>query len=70
MGGNPHLTNVRFLNWSNVMDKFYKYFAFKAVICFAGFIVSALVLGGESLALFFVAMLSTVFSLGFYFIGE
>ena len=52
------------------MDKFYKYFAFKSVICFAGFIVSALVLGSESLALFWIAMFSTMLSLGFYFIGE
>jgi len=52
------------------MDKFYKYFAFKALVCFAGFIVSALALGSESLTLFWVAMLSTVSSLGFYFVGE
>ena len=52
------------------MDKFYKFFAFKALVCFAGFIVSALALGSESLTLFWVAMLSTVSSLGFYFVGE
>lgn len=52
------------------MDKFYKFYAFKALVCFAGFIVSALVLGSDSLMLFWVAMLSTVASLGFYFVGE
>jgi hypothetical protein len=52
------------------MNKFYQYFAFKALICFAGFIVSALALGSDSLMLFWVAMLSTVSSLAFYFFGE
>jgi hypothetical protein len=52
------------------MDKFYKFFAFKALICFAAFIVSVLALGDESLTFFWVAMLSTVSSLGFYFVGE
>jgi hypothetical protein len=53
-----------------IMDKFYKYFAFKAFICFVGFIVSALALGDQSLTLFWVAMMSTVASLGFYFAKE
>jgi hypothetical protein len=52
------------------MDKFYKFFAFKAFICFVAFIVSVLALGDESLTFFWVAMLSTVSSLGFYFVGE
>ena len=52
------------------MDKFYKYFAFKAFICFVGFIVSVFALGDQSLTLFWVAMMSTVASLGFYFFGE
>ena len=51
------------------MDKFYKFYAFKAVICFLAFIFSALALG-ESLTFFWVAILSTVASLGFYFVGE
>jgi hypothetical protein len=53
-----------------MLTKFYGYFALKALICFAGFIVSALVLQSESLTLFWVAILSTVASLGFYFVGE
>ena len=53
-----------------MLTKFYGFFAFKALVCFAGFIVSALVLGSDSLMLFWVAMLSTVASLGFYFLGE
>jgi hypothetical protein len=52
------------------MNKFYQYFAFKALVCFAGFIVSVLALGSNSLMLFWVAMLSTVSSLAFYFLGE
>ena len=52
------------------MDKFYKFYAFKALVCFAGFIVSALVLGSDSLTLFWVAIMSTVARLGFYFVGE
>lgn len=53
-----------------MLTKFYGYFAFKALVCFAGFIVSALVLGSDSLMLFWVAIMSTVASLGFYFFGE
>jgi hypothetical protein len=53
-----------------MLTKFYGFFALKALICFAGFIVSALALGSESLTLFWVAMLSTVASLGFYFADE
>jgi hypothetical protein len=52
------------------MDKFYKFFAFKALVCFGAFIFSVLALGDNSLTLFWVAMLSTVSSLGFYFAGE
>ena len=52
------------------MDKFYKFYAFKAVTCFLAFIFSALALGDESLTFFWVAILSTIASLGFYFVGE
>jgi hypothetical protein len=53
-----------------MLTKFYGFFALKALVCFAGFIVSVLVLGSDSLTLFWVAMLSTVSSLAFYFMGE
>ncbi len=53
-----------------MLTKFYGFFAFKALICFAGFIVSALALGSDSLTLFWVAIMSTVASLGFYFADE
>jgi hypothetical protein len=55
---------------TKMLNKFYGYFALKALVCFAGFIVSALVLQSESLTLFWVAILSTIASLGFYFVGE
>jgi len=53
-----------------MLTKFYGFFALKALVCFAGFIVSVLVLGSDSLTLFWVAMLSTVSSLAFYFVNE
>lgn len=53
-----------------MLTKFYGYFAFKALICFAGFVVSVLAFGSDSLTLFWVAIMSTVASLGFYFANE
>jgi hypothetical protein len=53
-----------------MLTKFYGYFALKALICFAAFIVSTLALGSESLTFFWVAIMSTIASLGFYFLGE
>ena len=64
------LTNTKTSKGMIMLTKFYGYFAFKALICFAGFIVSVLALGSDSLTLFWIAMLSTVASLGFYFVGE
>lgn len=52
------------------MDKFYKFFALKALICFTAFVISVLALGDESLTFFWVALLSSASSLGFYLVGE
>ena len=50
--------------------KIYQFHIFKTLVCMTGFLASVLVLGSESLLLFWVAILSLVASLGFYFAGE
>ena len=47
------------------------FYALKAFICLFGFLISVIVFDNrESFLLFWVAMLSVIGSLGFYFAGE
>lgn len=46
------------------------FYAIKSVICFLGFIASAVWFGGDSMLLFWVGTLATVASLLFFFLGE
>ena len=50
--------------------KIYQFYIFKTLVCMTGFLVSALVLGSDSTLLFWVAIMSLVASLIFYFAGE
>ena len=50
--------------------KFYNFYIFKALICFAGFVVNVMAFGSQSTMLFWVGMLSVCASLAFYFMGE
>lgn len=50
--------------------KIYYFYIFKTLVCITGFLVSVITLGSESLLLFWVALLSLVASLIFYFAGE
>jgi len=50
--------------------KIYNFYIFKALVCFAGFVVNVMAFGSQSTTLFWVAMLSVCASLLFYFMGE
>jgi hypothetical protein len=50
--------------------KFYNFYIFKALVCFAGFVVNVLAFGSQSTMLFWVGMMSICASLAFYFLGE
>jgi len=50
--------------------KIYQFYILKTLICMMGFLIGALALGSESLLLFWVAIMSLVASLIFYFAGE
>jgi hypothetical protein len=50
--------------------KIYHFYIFKTLVCITGFLVSVITLGSESLLLFWVAIMSLVASLIFYFAGE
>lgn len=50
--------------------KFYHFYGFKAVVCFAGFVVDTLAFGGQSMLLFNVGALSIVAGGVFLYVGE
>jgi hypothetical protein len=50
--------------------KFYNFYIFKALVCFAGFVVNVLAFGSQSTMLFWIAIGSVCASLLFYFLGE
>jgi hypothetical protein len=50
--------------------KIYNFYIFKALVCFAGFVVNVMAFGSQSTMLFWVAILSVCASLAFYFAGE
>jgi hypothetical protein len=50
--------------------KIYQFYILKTLICMTGFLIGALALGSDSLLLFWVAIMSLVASLIFYFAGE
>ena len=50
--------------------KIYPFYILKTLLCMTGFLVSVMVLGSDSLLLFWGAIMSLVASLIFYFAGE
>jgi len=50
--------------------KIYQFYILKTLLCMTGFLASVLVLDSDSLLLFWVAIMSLVASLIFYFAGE
>lgn len=50
--------------------KIYQFYILKTLVCLTGFLVSALVLGSDSTLLFWVAIMSLIASLIFYFGNE